>query len=260
MKKAFVIFLIMMGLSIANIAKADPPLSNHSEKLNYTVYYNWGVVWINGGTLTLKASPDSINGKTLRKIEGIGKSSSKWKWLFELEDHYTTWCNPDSFLPVKSVKKTMEGGYFIHNQYHFNYQDSMIYIRTEESKKSLAFDTIAINHKVFDAQSATTYLRFLDFNSRLVGDTLVLHILMDGELRKQKIIFKGKKNLKDKDNQAYSTYKFTAVVAEHNLFSSSDAINVWITDDDKRIPLYIEANLTVGSVKIFHNGIKLKAE
>jgi hypothetical protein len=83
---------------------------------------------------------------------------------------------------------------------------------------------------------------------------------MDGELRKQKIIFKGKKILKDKDNQAYSTYKFTAVVAEHNLFSSSDAINVWITDDEKRIPLYIEANLTVGSVKIFHNGIKLKTE
>ena len=245
---------------MANSAKADHPLTNHSEELNYTVYYNWGIVWINGGTLTLKASADSINGMVLRKIEGIGKSSLKWKWLLELEDHYTTWCYPDSYLPVKSVKKTLEGGYFIHNQYQFNYQDLMVYIRTEESKKPLAFDTLAINHKVFDAQSATTYLRFLDFNNRIPGDTLTLHILMDGELREQKIIFQGKEILKDKDNQTYSTYKFTAVVTKHNLFSSSDAINVWITDDDKRTPLYIEANLTVGSVKIFHNGIKLKAE
>ena len=245
---------------MASFVKASHPVTHNSEHLNYTVFYNWGVVWINGGTLTLNASSDIINGKTMRKLEGIGKSSSKWKWLFELEDHYTSWCFPESYLPIKSVKKTMEGGYYIHNQYQFNYQDSLIYIRTQESKKPLSFDTLAIDHKIFDAQTATTYLRFLNFNNHLPGDTLSLHLLMDGELQEQKIIFQGKEILKAKDNQTYSTYKFTAVITEHNLFSSTDAINVWITNDKKRIPLYIEANLTIGSVKIYHNGIKLKAE
>lgn len=248
----FIMSMFFAALSFSSIkAGPDSPLNEH---FIYNVYYQWGIIRINGGVLYLSSTPDTLNGDVLNKIEGVGKSASKWSWLFELEDYYTSWCYPKTFLPVKSIKNTNEGGFFIHNNYFFNYSDSLIYIKTEDSRKPLSYDTIKIKGAIFDAQSAAYYMRFLDFGSYHPNDTVTLSIIMDGVLQKQKIVYRGREIYADRHKNRYGTFCFTAVVDDSKLFSSSDAINVWISDDDKRIPLCIEANIIVGHIEVLYDG------
>lgn len=223
------------------------------EHLSYTVYYKWGIIKIKGGTLTLTTSPDTLDGTALIRVDGVGKSAAKWSWLFELDDHYTSWYYPKTFLPVKSIKNTNEGGYFIHNLYRFNYKDSLIYMRTEQSRKPLSYDTLQMKGAIFDAQAATYYLRFLDFNNYNPEDTLTLSIIMDGVLKEQKIVYRGVDIITDRHKNHHSAFRFAAVVDDSKLFSSSDAINVWISNDYRRIPLLIQADITVGYIEVLYD-------
>ncbi len=228
------------------------------ERYSYSVFYNWGVVWINGGSLELSSTLDTLNNQPLIKLEGVGISSPGWNWLFKLNDRYVSWSKPDSYLPVKSEKKTEEGGYFTHNKYCFNYVDSVVFIQTYESKKPLSRDTLKLEEKLFDARSAASYLRFMDVSGCNSGDTISLDILMDGDIINQKIVFGGRQVLTDEKGNSYQTIKFTAVVTNSKLFSASDAIYVWVSDDEYRIPIYIKANITVGTIRAFYNDVKLK--
>ena len=251
------IIILITGFALHSpVAAQLQPIK--TEYLKYSVYYRWGFVWINGGVLILSSKPDTLDGQVHTKLEGIGKSASKWSWLFELNDHYTSWCNPTSSLPTKSIKNTSEGGYCIHNQYLFNYNDSLIYITSEENQKPLTFDTINLTKRIFDAQSATNYLRYLNHTNYHPGDTIILHILMDGVLQDQEIVFNGKRVLSDDNGFSYPTLKYTAIVTGNKLFSSSDAISVWISDNDDRIPLFIKANITIGGINIFYMDVKLE--
>ncbi len=228
-------------------------LQGQTEKLSYKVYYNWGFIWIDAGTLILTTSVDTIDNIPLLLLEGTGKSLSRWNWLYKLDDHYTSWCYPDSYYPVLARKDALEGGYHINNEYRFDYTDSLVYISTEETRKPLTLDTLPLNEQLYDAQSATQKLRFIDLTTLREGDTIMLPIIMDGVIHHQNIVFNGLDTLIMQNKQVYSACKFTALVTGHKLFSADDAVKVWISNDEKRIPLYIKADITIGTIKIFYH-------
>ena len=245
MKKHVIIFVVLF-FGVIN-------LSGQSEDFSYKVYYNWGFIWIDGGTLSLSVHNDTLNHIPLLRLDGKGKSLSRWNWLYKLDDHYISWCYPDSYYPVLARKDALEGGYHINNEYRFDYTDSLVYISTEETRKPLTLDTLPLNEQLYDAQSATQKLRFIDLTTLREGDTIMLPIIMDGVIHHQNIVFNGLDTLIMQNKQVYSACKFTALVTGHKLFSADDAVKVWISNDEKRIPLYIKADITIGTIKIFYH-------
>ena len=244
MKKHLSILFLLVFLGIN--------LKGQTEKLSYEVYYNWGFIWIDAGTLLLTATPDTLDNTPVVRLDGMAKSLQRWNWLYKLDDHYTSWCYPGSYHPLLSTKNTLEGGYRINNSYQFNYADSLVYIRAEETRKPLTLDTLSLHGILYDAQSATNKLRFIDVSSLDEGDTITLPILMDGLIHQQAIVYRGVDTLVMENKHEYRALRFSAIVTGSKLFNSEDAIQVWISSDEKRIPLYIEADITVGAVKIFY--------
>jgi hypothetical protein len=226
------------------------------ENFNFTVYYHWGPVWIKGGTMQLKQDVVEVESNTLVKLTGTGKSLPKWKWLFEIDDIYTSWCEKENYMPVKAQKNTFEGGYVSNNKYIFDYDNNKIYIQIQNSEKKFLYDTLAMEGTVYDAQSATAFLRFIDYDLYADVDTFSIVLLLDGELVNQKIVLKKNKMLKDKHGKEYKVIEFSALVDKNPLFSNEEAIKVWVSDDKKRIPLKIKAELFVGSVEILYDDIK----
>ena len=228
------------------------------EELNFTVYYHLGPVWINGGSLKLKTDYDTINNDTLLKLTGEGISSEKWKWIFEVKEIYTSWCKQQDFIPVRSKKYAFENGYEINNSYDFDYNNKQVYIKTESSDKSRSLDTFNIKSTLYDAQSAVNYLRYKDYDEYNDGDTISVDILLDGEFEKMNIVIYKNQKVEDKKGNVYKTILFTAIVPKNTLFSSKEAVKVWTTDDDRRLPVKIKADLFVGSVEVFNNEIKFR--
>mgnify|MGYP001380912904 FL=1 len=47
----------------------------------------------------------------------------------------------------------------------------------------------------------------------------------------------------------YKCIKFIPVVQEGRVFKSEDDLEIWVTDDDAKVPVLVKANLFVGSAK-----------
>ena len=247
--------LVVFSFSILFFSKF---LFSQTEKLHYSVFYHWGPVWIKGGSLHLSSEEFADERDTLIKLTGKGISSSKWKWLFEIDDTYTSVCRKEDYRPISSMKDAYEAGEKTDNRYLFDYDKSVVYIQTKTNDKPVRYDTLQLSLPLYDAQCATGYLRFMDVSNYKNGDTIKLNLLLDGELVNQSFIIQKNQIIRDKKDRRYDVLLFSAVVKENTLFSSKEAIRVWVTDDKKRIPLKIKADLVVGSVEILYNGIKFK--
>jgi len=254
-KFAFLLFFFLLTSlqPLFSQAKVEIP-----EELNFTVFYHLGPVWVKGGTLNLKTDKEIVKNDTLLKLTGKGISAEKWKWIFDIKEIYTSWCKKEDFLTVKSKKYAYENGYVINNSYDFDYENKKVYIKTASSGKKETLDTFDFSSKLYDAQSAVNYLRYKDYSSYNDNDTVSVDILLDGEFYKMNIVVYKNRKINDKKGNVYNTILFTAIVPKNTLFSSTEAVKVWVTDDDDRIPLKIKADLFVGSIEVLNDGIRFR--
>jgi hypothetical protein len=64
-----------------------------------------------------------------------------------------------------------------------------------------------------------------------------------------KIIYLGKERIKTKFGKADS-FVISPIMPDNKLFSGRNPIKMWISDDQNRIPLKIEAELVLGSLDL----------
>ena len=61
--------------------------------------------------------------------------------------------------------------------------------------------------------------------------------------------YKGKERLKTRDGTVFNTIRFSALLVEGTIFKGGEDLEVWVTDDNNRVPVLVEAKILVGSVK-----------
>ncbi len=155
--------------------------------------------------------------------------------------------------PFRSLyyeKNTMEGGYWIHNIYRFGWKQKHLNVFTESKRFPKKDTTYRLNRPLFDVLTATYYLRTLDISNLSVGDTINIPIISDGVFDTYHIVYAGiGAMVYHKNKIACHIYK--AVISSSTFFSRKDPLSVFVTANDKRYPIYVEANIIVGSIKIY---------
>ena len=73
-------------------------------------------------------------------------------------------------------------------------------------------------------------------------------MFFDEETTKFKLKFIGRENIKTKFGTVASMI-FKPYVFSGRVFKEQESVTVWISDDDNKIPLRIQADLLVGSIK-----------
>ncbi|UBM63177.1 DUF3108 domain-containing protein [Candidatus Sulfidibacterium hydrothermale] len=227
----------------------DYPFSPH-ENLRLRVYYNLGPIWVYAGYADLKTDTLTYDGKPSFHFIATGYSLKKYAFIFKLEDHYQAIVSKKGFRPLYYEKKTLEGGYFIHNIYHFHWEKQYMNVRTETSTKPLKDTILSLKKPLYDVLSATYYLRIINTDSLPIGDTIPVPLVVDGKKTTYYIVYTGKGTMEHKRKKIKcDVYK--AVLLNSTFFSDTDPLLVYITDDQYRYPVYVEANIVVGSIKVF---------
>ncbi len=254
MCKKFIIFFFSLFLflfsirSYAQTAKGYPFVPHEDLKLR--VYYNLGPIWVYAGYADLKSDTMTYNGIPSIHFVASGFSLKKYSFIFTLEDHYQAIVSQKGFQPLFYEKNTLEGGYYIHNIYHFHWEKGFADIHTEATRHPAKDTTLALDNPVYDVLTATYYLRILNTDSIAVGDTIPVPLIVDGKKTTYYIVYAGKGEMKHKKEKIVcDVYK--AVILNSTFFSDTDPLEVYVTADRKRYPIYVEANIIVGSVKVF---------
>lgn len=99
------------------------------------------------------------------------------------------------------------------------------------------------------------YLRVIDLKKRKVGDTLTVSGFFEDTAYNLKIMYKGKENVSTKIGNILC-YKLVPVMPDNKLFDGENSITCWISDDENRIPVKIQAKMFIGSTGIELVGFK----
>ena len=63
------------------------------------------------------------------------------------------------------------------------------------------------------------------------------------------IRYLGKERIKNRDGRKFDCLKFKPLLVEGTIFESGEDMTVWVTDDQNRVPIIVEAKILIGSVK-----------
>jgi len=148
-------------------------------------------------------------------------------------------------LPVRFVRDVNENGYIIKRDIYFNRDKN--WAKDLEFHKDFNFKKLPAN--VHDIFSAFYFARALDVSAIKEGDIIHIPVFLDHEIFPFKIKF-VKRELVKTDFGKIMCLKFVPVVQEGRVFKDEDDMHLWISDDSNHVPIRIQSELLVGSIKI----------
>jgi len=209
-----------------------------SEVLEYRIHY--GFIDAGEAKLEVDAGLKNVAGRSCYRVVGTGKSVGAFDWFFKVRDHYESYIDTETLVPLKFIRDIREGGYKKKQNVSFNHAKS-----TATSEKK----TINTPSRIQDLISSFYYARTLDFTNLAVGDTFLIHCYLDDETFPMIIKFTGREKISTKLG-TFRCLVFKPYLMEGRVFKEKEGMNVWLTDDKNRIPIRAQADVLVGSIKM----------
>lgn len=208
------------------------------EKLKYRVHYGF----MNAANIEFEVKPDTVRvgKKNTFHVIAFGRTISAFDWFMKVRDRYETNIDQVSMLPVKYTKDQVEGNYKDQDYAIFNHSKR---ICIHEKGK------MTIEQNVMDLISAIYYFRTYDFSKAKPGDKYDFEVYLDNRLYKTGAKFLGREVLKS-DIGKIRCIKLRPQLIVDRVFKDADDMTLWVTDDENKIPVRVQSNLRVGSLKV----------
>lgn len=257
-RRIIIIVISFMLLSPCLRAQCFDPGSSFKggEEIIYDAVYNWGIIWINAGTARFRVEETTYRGEPVYYFDSYGSSLKSYDWFFKVRDHFQAYLDKDRFVPLWFKRDTYEGGYSVNNVYSFDYTDSLIYTKTDNSKEEYKEDTLTLKSCTYDVLSLIYYTRSINFQGYSEGDKIPVRAIIDNEIYDLYIRYLGKEEIVARDGKIYDCIKFSALLVEGTIFKGGEDLTVWVTNDKNKIPVLVEAKILIGSVKAELQSVK----
>jgi hypothetical protein len=207
------------------------------EKLAYRVHYGP----LNGGMayFSVDDKAQMVNNRPVYYIKVHGKSAGLVDMMFKVKDEYESYLDIDAIIPWKSTKKVREGKYTDSDFITFDHE------RRKAISKRGALDIEALTQ---DVVSAIYYARTTDMTNAKVGDIFPVNFYLDGKNYQLRFKFEGR-DIIETEGGSFKTLRIRPQLIEGRVFKSNDALTLWVTDDENKIPVRAESAIFVGSIK-----------
>ncbi|MEY4594280.1 MAG: hypothetical protein RIQ47_690 [Bacteroidota bacterium] len=208
------------------------------EKLTFRIHYGF----VDAGTAELYVASEkkNIGPRTCYHVIGTGKSVGAFDWFFKVRDRYESYIDADAMVPWLFIRDISEGGYKKKQRVIFNQ-----YVDSARSEKK----SISVPDNTQDLISAFYFARTIDLSNAKPGDVFPINGYLDDEVIPLNIKFIGRQTLHT-DFGKFRCVVFRPMLQEGRVFKESEDMTVWISDDLNRIPVRVQSNILVGSIKM----------
>lgn len=176
------------------------------------------------------------------KYSTLAKSAKFFDWFFKVRDTLDTFIDTKTLQPRSFTKVQNEGPYSKKYKTEF-------FAETESLYKAVSKDTILTNENpIFDPLSAFFFVRNQGFT---VGDTLNLNYVNNNKFYKMAVIVHAEEEVKVKAGK-FDCYKIEPVssLPGAGLFKAEGKLLIWITKDERKIPVKVEGKAVFGSILV----------
>jgi hypothetical protein len=239
MKKIIILLLFILSVSFKT-PKEDA--FEVGEWFKFRVHY--GIV--NAGYATLEVQEGVRNNRQVFHAVGKGYTTGVSRFFFKVDDLYESYFDKITGNPYQFVRKIDEGGYTKNQEGFFNQFNTQVLVKDYKSNTEKKFP---IPNNTQDIVSTFYYLRNHPNVDKLkIGESITIDMFFDNETTKFKLKFIGREQILTKFG-TISTMIFRPLVQSGRVFKEEESLTVWISDDNNKLPIRIQASLAVGSIK-----------
>lgn len=227
-----------------NLPEVNAPWMK-GEKLTFSL--GWG--FITAGTATLEVKPIA-GGKTEFLTFATGnKTINK---IYPVADTIYTRVRNKGLMTEVFRKHLHEGSYHNTSVIRFDRKGEKAWLsdtvftdmKTRKVKRS-ADTAVAIQGMEHSIMSAFYLVRTLPLK---VGETSRFSAVSGKKRYELKVVVHGKETLKT-DVGTVNTLKVEPMLDGDGIFNSKGRIFIWFTDDERRVPVLMECEIALGSIK-----------
>ncbi len=178
-------------------------------------------------------------GRKCYNVQFLVKSTSFFDSFYRVRDRYESHIDVDGLFPWKFVQQIREGNFKRDFNARFDHDAQKAY--TSEGVYPVPMFTQ-------DILSAFYYMRTQDYSGMKPGQKVTLRNFYKDSTYTLTVVYHRKETI-EVEAGTFCTIVLEPVMEEGGLFKASGSIYVWLTDDEKKIPVQVEAEIPIGSIK-----------
>lgn len=249
--KVLLIFFVLVCFNTLTYAQDFP--FQEGEILNYDIRYKYGLVVMKGGTARYKVNFSNYENEPVVQSTLDFKTSSFFDKIYKIRDTLISYASIPKIDPLYHRRSVHEGGSagFIEEMKILKHSDTY----TEASVLRYRGDHIMVDtiisaeNQGYDLLNIFLFIRNLDYSNLSVGETKNLASFLGR--RKVNIIlrYQGQSIVEKSETHKFKALKFDIDITDDVFTESSNAMEVWISDDKNRIPIKLKAKLKIGAAE-----------
>ena len=224
-----------------SISNADTLRDIHQSAFSVgeRLVYDVGYSFITAGEAVFSIpQTQMINGHECLQILFKVASSPALSFLYKVDDRYETLVDKKGIFPWHFTQRIREGKYA--NDFTAEFDQLNGVAKTTEG-------TYRIPPYVHDAVSAMFYVRTLDYSKARPGEKRILKNFYKDSTYQLAVKFLGYQRV-DVEAGTFDCIIVEPLMQEGGLFKSEGRIIIWMTNDDRKIPVKVSTKVVIGSI------------
>ena len=215
------------------------------EHLVFEIAYKF----IKAGTATMSI-PDTqwVHGRPCYHIVTTARSNKFFDTFFKVRDRVETFIDMEGLFPWKFEKRIREGKYRTHRTVEYDQLNQ----RVIYNKK----DTLAVPPFVQGVLSSFYYVRVLPLE---VGKSWDIDNYGDGKMYPLKVLVHKKQKV-EVPAGTFNCIVVEPVIKGKGIFNQKGRMAIWLTDDERRIPVLMKSKVAIGSIDVRLKSMKTKVK
>ena len=240
--------LILLFVFVTGSASAEYPFKS-GEFARYGAYYNWHFIWVQSGEVEFRADTLQYKQQEAWHLKAVGKSLKAYDLLFCVRDTFETFSNYNTFKPIYSRRVLNHAKQNSVHQYWFDPASEKIETQIRQDKKPLYSANLTAPDNTYDILATAYNFRKFDFNKLFVGQKVPYRMLIDRQVADLFFRYLGKENVKTRNGKEYRCHKVSVYLLQGDFFPEGEYMKIWFTDDKNHLPVQVETEILMGSVK-----------
>ncbi len=246
------IFFLVLALFAFNLKIVGQELTvtpfASGEKLTYSAYYNWHFIWIKSGLVHFNVHSVHENGTKFYELNATGKTLKAYDFIYKVRNNFHSRCC-GNLSPLVFNREVKHGRNYSIHYYNVDHQKDKIFTKIKKKKGQFLVDSINYEPGSFDMLATAYYARTLDYENYEHGQMVPFKLIDENKVERLHFRYLGEEAVKTRNRMSFRCHKISILLMKGDFFPGGEYMNVWISADKNRVPIMVETNILVGSVK-----------
>ena len=255
MKQIVITALISLFATLSLSAQVYHP----GEQLDYRVAYKAKLVPnTEMATVTVQTTLDTLDGKSVYRVMGLGKIMPEYRWFYNLEDRYDILVDTLSKRTQRFESNIREGDYTFRSHYRYDWDSLKVHTWAQSRQRTPRTKTLELTERSMDPVSLYFNLRSIDASTLKEGKEYNLEMVLEDTIKVLKYRLLGREVCRVPQKGKFRTIKLACTLgtSEGFSFTAGSEFYIWITDDKNKFPVMLESPIIVGSIRAYISDFK----